>query len=112
MGTLCVLEADRFSSTGTYRLDETRYGVSGNTGELVSYDNHFTGESSDWSNTQTITINGNAPTTTLTTTPSQYPTATPDAQGDANQQGFNWAEISLFAALGVIVALLVYCAYA
>jgi hypothetical protein len=67
----------------------------------------FTGETSDWSNTQTITIDGNAPTTTPTTSPSQYPTATPDAQGDANQQGFNWTEISLFAALGVIVALLV-----
>jgi hypothetical protein len=48
----------------------------------------FTGEES-WSNIQTITIDENAPT------------ATPDAQ-----QGFNWTEISFFAALGVIVALL------
>jgi hypothetical protein len=64
-------------------------------------------ETSGWSNTQTITIDGSAPTTTPTTSPSQYPTATPDTQDDADQQGFNWTEISLFAALGVIVALLV-----
>jgi len=65
---------------------------------------------SGWSSTQTITIDGNAPTTTPTASPSQYLTATPDASGDVNQQGFNWTEISLFAALGVIAALLVVIA--
>jgi len=70
----------------------------------------FHGETSGWSTTQTITIDGNAPTTTPTASPSQYSTATPDASGDVNQQGFNWTEISLFAALGVIAALLVVIA--
>lgn len=65
---------------------------------------------SGWSNTQTITINGSAPTTTPTASPSQYPTATPDAHDDVDQQGFNWVEISLFAALGIIVAFLVVIA--
>ena len=45
------------------------------------YDVKFTGQSSDWSNTQTVTI--------------------------STDNGFNWAEISLFAALGIIIALLV-----
>jgi hypothetical protein len=53
----------------------------------------ITGEESGWSDTQTIAIDGSAPT------------ATPNAQ-----QGFNWTEISLFAALGVIAALLVVIA--
>jgi hypothetical protein len=72
-----------------------------------TYDFIFKGETSDWSNTQTITINGSAPTTTPTTSPSQYSTATPDSQSDANQQGLSWTEISLFAALGVIIVLLI-----
>ena len=55
----------------------------------------FKGEKSGWSNTQTITIDESTAT------------ATPDAQGDANQKGFSWTEICLFAALVVIVALLV-----
>jgi hypothetical protein len=62
---------------------------------------------SGWSNTQTITIDGNAPTTTPTTSPSQYSTATPGSQSDANQQSLSWTEISLFAALGVIAVLLI-----
>jgi hypothetical protein len=69
----------------------------------------FTGETSDWSNTQTITISLNQ-TSTSSPPPSQSPTATPSPPSDANQQGFSWTEISLFAALGVIVALLVVIA--
>jgi hypothetical protein len=66
----------------------------------------FTGETSDWSSTQTITIS-ESQTPSSSPLPSQSPTATPDPQSDANQQSLNWTEISLFAALGVIVALLV-----
>jgi hypothetical protein len=76
--------------------------IGGHFAPAVAYD-----ATSDWSNTQTITIDESAPTTTPTASPSQYPTATPDAHDDADQQGVNWTEISLFAALGVIAALLV-----
>jgi len=48
---------------------------------MDTYDVKFTGQSSDWSNTQTIIIGANG--------------------------GINWTEISLFAALGVIAGLLV-----
>lgn len=57
----------------------------------------FTGETSDWSNTQTITVGANNAEVT--------------DQGQANpnvtQSGFNWTEIALFAALGVIVVLVI-----
>jgi hypothetical protein len=76
--------------------------IGGHFSSAVAYD-----ATSDWSNTQTITINGNASTTAPTTSPSQYSTTTPDSQSDAGQQGVNWTEISLFAALGVIVALII-----
>jgi hypothetical protein len=66
----------------------------------------FTGETSDWSNTQTITIS-ESQTPSPSPLPSQSPTATPDSQSDANQQGLDWTEFSLFAALGVIIALLI-----
>ncbi|MCW4044728.1 MAG: hypothetical protein NWE94_04330 [Candidatus Bathyarchaeota archaeon] len=69
----------------------------------VAYD----GTSSGWSNTQTITIGANAHTATPDTSPLQSPTATSNFQSDANQQGFNWTETILLAALIVIAALLV-----
>jgi len=62
----------------------------------------FTGETSDWSSTQTVTIDGSTSTTT--------PTATPDSQSNAGQQGLSWTEIGLIAALGVIAALLIVIA--
>ncbi|MBT0159744.1 hypothetical protein G4O51_07145 [Candidatus Bathyarchaeota archaeon A05DMB-2] len=61
---------------------------------------HFTGEESDWSNAQTITIDSNPSSVPSSASPdSQNPTASSD------QSGLNWTEIALFTALGVIVAL-------
>jgi hypothetical protein len=79
--------------------------IGGHFAPAIAYD-----AASDWSSTQTITIGESASTTTPTTSPSQSSTATPVAQGDTDQQGLNWTELSLFAALGVIVALLVVIA--
>lgn len=55
----------------------------------------FAGETSGWSNTQTITIDANG-----VETPEQA-----QANPNVTQSGFNWIEIALFTALGVIVAL-------
>lgn len=78
----------------------------------------FTGESSDWSNTQTISIGEKTPdsVTTPDISPLQNSTTTfdqprdlnqPDAQATDPQSGFNWIEIAVFAVLGIAVALLV-----
>lgn len=56
----------------------------------------FTGESSGWSDTQTLTIDSNS-----ASSDSQNPTASSD------QSGLNWTEIALFTALGVIVVLVI-----
>jgi len=62
----------------------------------------FTGETSGWSNTQTITIDANPSTVpSSASSDSQNPTASSD------QSGLNWTEIALFTALGVIVALVI-----
>lgn len=55
--------------------DETIYRIAGNTGELANFGTYFTGESSDWSDTQTVTIleNNNSPTPTLTTPTDRNP---------------------------------------
>jgi hypothetical protein len=81
----------------------------------------FTGQLSDWSNMQTISMsNGEVlvstspnPTTSPAIDPSQEPTTTPDeadVQSAVTQSGIGWTEISLFATLGVIVALLIVIA--
>lgn len=78
----------------------------------------FTGQSSDWSNTQTITISSSAPTATpktsasstptsnSSTLPTQNPTASPSQSGsdDAFLFGLDWKDIALL--LGVLVVVL------
>jgi len=61
---------------------------------------------SDWSNTQTIAINSNAPTTTPNTSPSQNPIVTPSPSGsdDAFLFGLDWKSIAIV--LGVLVVAL------
>lgn len=62
----------------------------------------FTGEESDWSNTQTITIDSNPSSVpSSASSDSQNPTASSD------QSGLNWTEIALFTVFGAIVVLLI-----
>lgn len=85
---------------------------------------NFTGESSDWSNTQTLTINYNQNSTssnqTTLPTSTQIPTSTQTSSnstatpqnpttGVQTKTGtdFNWTQIALFAAIAVIVVLAV-----
>ncbi|MDI9577867.1 MAG: hypothetical protein QM398_07025 [Thermoproteota archaeon] len=78
---------------------------------------YFTGQTSDWSNTQTIRMSDGTVSVSTSPNPTESPTATPSqepavikdqtgAQSAVTQSGIDWTEISLFAALGVIVALL------
>ncbi|MEM2108402.1 MAG: hypothetical protein QXL10_03860 [Candidatus Bathyarchaeia archaeon] len=61
----------------------------------------FIGESSSWSNTQTITVNSNSSSVPSSASPnSQNPTAPSD------QTGLNWTEIILFTVVGIMAALL------
>jgi hypothetical protein len=75
----------------------------------VPYYYSFSGESSGWSNTQTITIDGSASTTTPNTSPSQNSTGTPSQSGSENaaSSSLDWAQIAALALLGVIAVLLV-----
>ncbi|MGD6851480.1 MAG: hypothetical protein ACQCN6_05395 [Candidatus Bathyarchaeia archaeon] len=69
----------------------------------------FTGETSDWSNTQTVTIPNSSESASPTPTTTDNPTATPylpDVGASTSQGGVDWTEIGLFAALGVIIVLL------
>jgi hypothetical protein len=75
----------------------------------------FTGQLSNWSNTQTIRMSDGVvstspnPTESPTATPSQEPAVIKGqtgAQSAVTQPGIDWTQISLLAALGVIVALL------
>lgn len=73
--------------------DEARYGVSGNTGELIWLGNHFTGEKSDWSTTQRLIIptlpsssaNLFSPTTNSTSPASTTDQTTEPALNDTSQ---------------------------
>jgi hypothetical protein len=85
----------------------------------------FVGEESDWSSTQTINIPANTPlssasispststiTPLLTPTPPTVPTSSPymiPSQTSTNSSvpQLNWLELGAFAALGLVVALLV-----
>jgi hypothetical protein len=86
------------------------------------HDEFITLQTSDWSNTQTVTLSGSVSTSTTnptaptiftsspTVTISQSPTLTPNQTGDNSAVlhfDFNWLELGVFAALGVVVALLV-----
>lgn len=90
-------------------------------GEVYHY--VFTGQSSDWSNTQTITIGDNSSTVTSSTSPlpsssapilsgspTQNPTATPiqPISGNPVFFGLDWIEVALVVLLAVIVMLLVF----
>ncbi len=68
----------------------------------------FTGQTSDWSNTQTLTIPGRSESVSPTPTTPENPTATPylpEVGVPTSKGGVDWTEIGLFAALGVIIVL-------
>lgn len=78
----------------------------------------FTGEISDWSNTQTISMSDGAvsvstspnPTISPSDATSQDPTATPEqagTQSTVTQSGIDWTEISLLATIGGVIAVLI-----
>jgi hypothetical protein len=71
----------------------------------------FRGETSAWSNTQTISIPANtplSPTPTSSTLPSQNPTATPNQTNNQTGgfSGLGWGEIVIITLLSVIASLL------
>ena len=70
----------------------------------------FTGEKSGWSNTQTLIIDVNSVKESEQSTGKPNETSVLnqhlDAQSAVTQPGIDWTQISLLAALGVIVALL------
>lgn len=78
----------------------------------------FEGETSDWSNTQTLTISDNSTPTNSGTSatpnpsvlPSQNPTATSSQPGAGSPVlfGWGWAEIVIVVLLAVIAALLIF----
>ncbi|MCL5876450.1 MAG: hypothetical protein M1540_01400 [Candidatus Bathyarchaeota archaeon] len=75
---------------------------------LIGYytvDNVFVGQSSGWSNTQTLTI----PNDDSTSSPSQNPTATPQQQNAQSGVllGLNWEQIALIVLI-LIVAVLAF----
>ena len=77
-----------------------------------SYHYHtFTGEVSDWSNTQTITIGASAPTATPNafTSPTQNPTSTPQQVSSQSGAlfGLNWQSIAIIVLSVMVAALLV-----
>ena len=76
--------------------DEAIYRVAGNTGELVIFGIYFTGEASDWSNTQTMTI----PETSILTSPTPNPTPTPTIP-----EFPSWTILMLFTVLAATVGL-------
>ncbi len=70
----------------------------------------FTGESSDWSSTQMVTIGESTSTTTPDMSPTQNPTAQLDQTGTqvtVSQSGVGWTEVGLFTVAGIIIALLI-----
>ncbi len=71
-----------------------------------------TGESSGWSNTQNITIGANSDGEQEQSQVNPNETSAPNqqlgAQSAVTQPGINWAEISLFAALFSIIAVLIF----
>ncbi len=79
----------------------------------------FTGQYSDWSNTQTITISSSAPTATpntsasstptsnSSTSPTQNPTATPNQFGSQNKSLFTFDSEQIVIVVFVVVAVLV-----
>lgn len=70
---------------------------------------------SGWSNTQTVTIGENSPTSTPTASasPTENPaTPTPSgANSAASQFGLNWTEITIIAVLCIVVVLVVVIAF-
>ncbi|NLB55065.1 MAG: hypothetical protein GX811_04755 [Lentisphaerae bacterium] len=70
----------------------------------------FTGENSGWSSTQTITIGENSggepEQSSVNPNEMSVPNQQLGAQSAVMQPGIDWTQISLFAALAVIVALL------
>jgi hypothetical protein len=78
-----------------------------------SYPWVFTGETSGWSNTQTITITDSTPTTTPNTSPfPSTPQDTTTPTGVSNPQtavllGLDWIQLAMLALLTVIAGLLV-----
>ena len=85
---------------------------------VSAYGWRFTGEASDWSNTQTITVDESTPLMTpnaslppQSVSPSEIQSsAAPSTSGPqsvANMDS-NWTSIALFALLGVIAVLLVF----
>jgi len=79
---------------------------------------NFTGQLSEWSNTQTIRMSDGTVTVSTSPNPTESPTATPaqepavikdqtGAQSAVTQPSINWAEISLFAALFSVIAVLI-----
>ena len=75
----------------------------------------FTGETSSWSNTQTITINQSTPTTTpsqSTTSPTQNPTVSPTQSGTGAQiHSLSIVEVVVVALLLVVAVLLVFVVF-
>lgn len=71
----------------------------------------FNSEKSDWSNTQTITIDANAPAVTpdvSSPSESHNPTPTQSSPQITIQLGLDWVPIATVALLGVIAVLLVF----
>jgi len=80
------------------------------TNQIEMYPWRFTGEKSGWSNTQTLIIDVNSVKESEQSTGKPNETSVLnqqlDAQSAVTQPGIDWTQISLLAALGVIVALL------
>jgi hypothetical protein len=69
----------------------------------------FTGETSGWSNIQTITISDSLSTTTPNASPSQNSTVAP-YQSDSETAvllGFNWMQVATLVLLSAIVFVLI-----
>jgi hypothetical protein len=79
------------------------------TGELDMYPWRFTGETSGWSETQTLIVSAPMSPSTKDAPPSQNSTATPDQSGFQNAASLNldWAQFAALALLGAVVVLLV-----
>jgi hypothetical protein len=80
-----------------------------------TYDFYWEGEASNWSNTQTISIDETAPVITpevslpaqsLSPTESQNPTSTQLGPQTAIQPGNDWVQLAIVALLGVVAILL------
>ena len=79
------------------------------TSMLTMYPWRFTGETSGWSETQTVTLGAPASTTTPDISPSQNSTASPDQSDsqNADSSSLDWVQFATLTLLGVIVVLLV-----